>query len=113
MQKEVENAYGVHVVWGLVDGFLLYWDQVCYSFPIQRVNDELFFLFRLALRRLLIPLMPRYSFVCRTMYSRSEDQNVLDMLLLVSCSTITLLCRTPNLHTCPRSIVSALAFENK
>ncbi|KAI0279528.1 P-loop containing nucleoside triphosphate hydrolase protein [Russula aff. rugulosa BPL654] len=27
VQKEVENAYGVHVVWGLVDGFLLYWDQ--------------------------------------------------------------------------------------
>jgi nicotinamide/nicotinate riboside kinase len=28
-QKEVEAASGARVVWGLVDGFLLYWDQVC------------------------------------------------------------------------------------
>jgi len=27
VQKEVEDAYGTRVVWGLVDGFLLYWDQ--------------------------------------------------------------------------------------
>jgi len=27
MQREVEVASGVHVVWGFVDGFLLYWDQ--------------------------------------------------------------------------------------
>jgi nicotinamide/nicotinate riboside kinase len=27
-QKEVEAATGARVVWGLVDGFLLYWDQV-------------------------------------------------------------------------------------
>ena len=30
VQKEVEAASGVRVVWGLVDGFLLYWDQVRY-----------------------------------------------------------------------------------
>jgi hypothetical protein len=86
VQKEVEDAYGARVVWGLVDGFLLYWDQVRYSFPIQKANDELFF--RLVCRRLLIPLMPGYSFVCRMMYSRSEDQNVLDMLPLVSCISL-------------------------
>jgi nicotinamide/nicotinate riboside kinase len=28
VQEEVEAASGVRVVWGLVDGFLLYWDQV-------------------------------------------------------------------------------------
>lgn len=28
VQKEVEAASGVRVVWGLVDGFLLYWDPV-------------------------------------------------------------------------------------
>jgi hypothetical protein len=28
MQREVEVASGVHVVWGFMDGFLLYWDQV-------------------------------------------------------------------------------------
>jgi nicotinamide/nicotinate riboside kinase len=27
-QEEVEAASGTRVVWGLVDGFLLYWDQV-------------------------------------------------------------------------------------
>jgi nicotinamide/nicotinate riboside kinase len=27
-QKEIEAASGVPVVWGLVDGFLLYWDKV-------------------------------------------------------------------------------------
>jgi hypothetical protein len=86
VQKEVEDAHGARVVWGLIDGFLLYWDQVRYSFLIRKPIDELFFLlFRLACRRLLIPLMPGYSFVCRMKYSRSEDQNVLDMLPLVSC----------------------------
>jgi hypothetical protein len=28
MQREVEVTSGVHVIWGFVDGFLLYWDQV-------------------------------------------------------------------------------------
>ena len=28
VQKEVEAASGVRVVWGVVDGFLLYWDPV-------------------------------------------------------------------------------------
>jgi hypothetical protein len=27
-QEEIEAASGTRVVWGLVDGFLLYWDQV-------------------------------------------------------------------------------------
>lgn len=36
VQKEVEDAYGARIVWGLVDGFLLYWDKVRYSFPIQK-----------------------------------------------------------------------------
>ena len=45
VQKEVEVASGARVVWGLVDGFLLYWDQVCYSFPIQSADDEPFFFF--------------------------------------------------------------------
>ena len=40
--------------------------------------------FRLVCRRLLIPSMPGYSFVCRMMYSRSEEQNDLDMPPLVS-----------------------------
>ena len=30
-QKEVEEAEGVRVVWGLVDGFLMYWDKVRHS----------------------------------------------------------------------------------
>lgn len=48
-QKEVEDAYGARVVWGIVDGFLLYWDQVRCSFPIQKPDDEPFsFRFRLA-----------------------------------------------------------------
>jgi nicotinamide/nicotinate riboside kinase len=35
VQKEVEAASGVRVVWGLVDGFLLYWDPVRYlSFAV-------------------------------------------------------------------------------
>ena len=41
--------------------------------------------FRLACMRLSIPLIPGFSFMCRMMYSRSEDQNILDMLPLVSC----------------------------
>ena len=32
--------------------------------------------------------MPGYSFVCRMMYLRSEDQNVLDMLPLVCCISL-------------------------
>ncbi len=28
MQREVEVTSDVHIVWGLMDGFLLYWDQV-------------------------------------------------------------------------------------
>jgi nicotinamide/nicotinate riboside kinase len=38
-QAEVEAASGARIVWGLVDGFLLYWDQVqhipasCAFFP--------------------------------------------------------------------------------
>jgi len=44
VQKEVEDAYGARIVWGLVDGFLLYWDQVRYSFPTRKANDEFFFL---------------------------------------------------------------------
>jgi len=28
VQKEAEAGTGARVVWGLVDGFLLYWDQV-------------------------------------------------------------------------------------
>ena len=43
VQKEVEDACGARVVWGLLDGFLLYWDQVRYFFPIQKAEDELFF----------------------------------------------------------------------
>lgn len=37
-QKEVEDASGVPIVWGLVDGFLLYWDKVhtfCRVPPVQ------------------------------------------------------------------------------
>jgi hypothetical protein len=33
MQKQVEAVTGERVVWGLVDGFLLYWDQV-YTSPV-------------------------------------------------------------------------------
>ena len=45
-QREAEVASGARVVWGLVDGFLLYWDQVyarlaCYSSP-STADDESF-----------------------------------------------------------------------
>ncbi len=45
-QREAEVASGARVVWGLVDGFLLYWDQVyarlaCYSSP-STADDEFF-----------------------------------------------------------------------
>jgi hypothetical protein len=113
VQKEVEDAYGTRVVWGLVDGFLLYWDQVRHSFPTPEAIDDLFF--GLVCRRLLIPLMPGYSFVCRMMYSRSEDQNVLDMLPLVSCISLQSL-TSAEILTCisfPFNSTSALPFENK
>ena len=32
MQREIEEREGVRVVWGLVDGFLLYWDKVSADF---------------------------------------------------------------------------------
>ena len=115
MQKEVEDACGVRVVWGLVDGFLLYWDQVSFSFRFRELMTSFFF--HVARRRLLIPLMRGYSFVCRTVYSRSEDQNVPDMLPLVSCISLQSLASAEILTFIfvppSNTIGSALAFENK
>ena len=50
-----------------------------------RADDE-FLLLVLVLRRLSIPSMLGYSFVCHTMYSRSGDRSVLDMSLPVGHS---------------------------
>ena len=47
VQKEVKVASGARVVWGLVDGFLLYWDQVCYSFRFREPMTSFFLSFGL------------------------------------------------------------------
>lgn len=33
LKRDMEQREGVEVVWGLVDGFLLYWDPVRLTFP--------------------------------------------------------------------------------
>ena len=30
MQNQIKESANVNIVWGLVEGFLLYWNQVCY-----------------------------------------------------------------------------------
>ena len=70
VQKEVEAVSGVRIVWGFVDGFLLYWD------PVRYILFAVLVVARVALRlcKLTAPLLlPRkslitstlgYSFVC-------------------------------------------------
>jgi hypothetical protein len=81
VQKEVEAASGVRVVWGLVDGFLLYWDPVRSHLAALIIVAVL--QIDLLLRRSLIHSMLGYSFVCRTTYSGNEGQSVRCMLLPV------------------------------
>jgi hypothetical protein len=78
VQKEVEVASDARIIWGVVNGFLLYWDQVCYLLRFREPMTSVFLL-RLVFRMLLIPLMLGYSFVCHMMYSRSEDSPFLSL----------------------------------
>lgn len=83
-QSDFEAATGVHIFWGLVEGYLLYWDQVCALscyYLHFRTDYESFFL-RLVPRKSSISLTPRYSFVGHTMCSKSGDHSV-NIYLLV------------------------------
>ena len=65
VQKEVEAASGVRVVWGVVDGFLLYWDPV-WDISLLQVADRGDAFNLLFLRMSLIRSTLRYSYVCHT-----------------------------------------------
>lgn len=75
-QSDFETASGVHIVWGLVEGYLLYWDPVyalsCYD-PQFRTDCE-FFLLHLVPRRSSIRLTS--GFVGYTIFSRDGDHSV-------------------------------------
>jgi hypothetical protein len=90
VQEEVEAASGARVVWALVDGFLLYWDQVrayiyiCLSTSWDsELTCNLFC--NCFSRKLLILSMLGYFFGCRATYSRSGGRSDRDMLLPVGC----------------------------
>ena len=76
-QSDFEAASGVHIILGLVEGCLLYWDQVytpsCYY--LQFRTDEFFHL-RPVPRKSSILLTPGYFFVGHTMCRKSGDHNV-------------------------------------